>query len=163
MVTRNHEYILWVDHEFILYYCAKAHDLPNWNKTDMARNFIASSVSDLEDAGRSAIASVMVPAIRDMTTDLLNDWTEDTKFFDDMSKASDGAQMAKLLSTTIIGDMEKQTTKMAQEQSDKIVATSNKLTAYRQEISVGESTSFGIGPEAAMAAFKETTNYIINK
>ena len=57
MVTRNHEYILWVDHEFILYYCAKAHDLPNWNKTDMARNFIASSVSDLEDAGRSTSAS----------------------------------------------------------------------------------------------------------
>ena len=163
MVTRNHEYILLVDHEFNLYYCAKAHDLPNWNKSDMARNFIASSVSDLEDAGRSASASAMGPAIRDMTTDLLNDWTEDTKFFDQMSKASDGAQMAKLLSTTIIRDMEKQMTKMSQEQSDKIVAISNKLTAYRQEISVGESTSFGIGPEAAMAAFKETTNYIINK
>ena len=90
-----------------LYYCAKAHDLPNWNKTDMARNFIASSVSDLEAAGRSTSASVMGPAIRDMTTDLLNDWIEDTKLFDEMSKASGGAQMVKLLSTTIIGDVKK--------------------------------------------------------
>ena len=70
MVTRNHEYVLWVDHEFNLYKCANAHDLPNWNKSDMARNFIASRVSDLEDAGRSASASVTGPVIRDMTTDL---------------------------------------------------------------------------------------------
>ena len=48
---------LCVDHEFNLYKCAKAHDLRNCNKRDMARNFIASSVSDLEAAGRSASAS----------------------------------------------------------------------------------------------------------
>ena len=65
----------------------------------MARNFIASSVSDLEDAGRSANASVMGPAIRDMTTDLLNDWTANPKYFEEISKASDGAQMAKSVST----------------------------------------------------------------
>ena len=110
----------------------------------MARNFIASSVSDLEAAGRSASASVMGPAIREMTTDLLNDWTDNPKFFDEMSKASDGAQMAKLLSTTIIRDIEEQVTKASQEQSNKVVATCNKLTAYRQEMSSRESTSFGI-------------------
>ena len=77
-----------------LYYCAKAHDLPNWNKTDMARNFIASSVSDLEAAGRSASASVMGPAIREMTTELLNDWTDDTKLFEAVAKATNGAQAA---------------------------------------------------------------------
>ena len=129
----------------------------------MARNFIASSVSDLEAAGRSTSASVMGPAIREMTTDLLNDWTEDTKLFEAVSKATNGAQAAKLLHQQLISSMEKQMTKMSQEQSDKIIATSNQLTAYRQEISVGESTSFGIGPEAAMAAFKETTSYIITK
>ena len=47
----------------------------------MVRNFIASSVSDLEDAGRSASASVMGPAIREIAADLLNDWTDNTKFF----------------------------------------------------------------------------------
>ena len=36
-----------------LYKCANAHDLPNCNKLDMARNFIASSVSDLEAVGRT--------------------------------------------------------------------------------------------------------------
>ena len=71
--------------------------------------------------------------------------------------------MAKLLSTTIIRGIEKQMTKVSQEQSDKIVATNNKLIAYRQEIPIGESTSFGTEPEAAMTAFKETTNYIITK
>jgi hypothetical protein len=35
-----------------------------------------------------------------MTADLLNDWTDNPKFFDEMPKVSDGAQMAKLLSTT---------------------------------------------------------------
>ena len=129
----------------------------------MARNFIASNVSDLEDAGRSASASVMGPAIRDITTDLLNDWTDNTKFYEELSKASDGAQAAIILHKQLIIGIEKQIVHQSQEQSNKIVATGNKLIAYRQEISVGESTSFGIGPEAAMAAFKETTNYIINK
>ena len=53
----------------------------------MARNFIASSVSDLEAAGRSASASVMGPAIRNLTTDLLNDWTDNTKFYEELSSA----------------------------------------------------------------------------
>jgi hypothetical protein len=154
---------LCVDHEFKFYKCAKAHDLRNCNKHDMARSFIASSVSDSEAAGRSASASVIGPAIHEMTADLLNDWTDNPKFFDEMSKASDGAQMAKLLSTTVIRDIEEQVTKASQEQSNKMVATCNKLTAYRQEISSRESTSFGIGPEAAMAAFKGTTSYIIAK
>ena len=129
----------------------------------MARNFIASSVSDLEDAGRSASASVMGPAIRDITTDLLNDWTDNTKFCEELSKASDGAQAAIILHKQLIIGIEKQIVHQSQEQSNKIVATSNKLIAYRQEISVGESMSFGVGSEAAMAAFKETTNYIITK
>ena len=117
----------------------------------------------MEDAGRSASASVMGPAIRDITTDLLNDWANNTKFYQELSKASDGAQAAIILHKQLVSGIEKQIVHQSQEQSDKIVATSNKLIAYRQEISVGESTSFDIGPEAAMAAFKETTSYIVTK
>ena len=51
-----------------LYKCANAHDLLNCNKLDMARNFIASSVSDLEAAGRSASATHFFDSIINNTS-----------------------------------------------------------------------------------------------